>query len=110
MLLCPNCNQQLTRNDSPQGLFWLCSHCCGRAVNIAVLRKSVLQEHMRVLWRTVYEKQGEHKRPCPACRKLMLEVSPPPTGHPAIDVCTSCHFFWFDPTEFEGLPMIPPPP
>jgi membrane associated rhomboid family serine protease len=27
----------------------------------------------------------------------------------ALDVCTRCHFIWFDPREFEGAPHLPPP-
>jgi len=36
----------------------------------------------------------------------MIEVGGGPTG-PAVDVCLSCHFVWFDAREYEQLP--PPP-
>jgi len=38
----------------------------------------------------------------------MIEVGG--NGGPKIDVCTRCHFLWFDPSEFEALPAQPAPP
>lgn len=40
----------------------------------------------------------------------MIEVPVAVTGEIAeyVDVCTGCHFIWFDTQEFEGLPKVPP--
>lgn len=39
----------------------------------------------------------------------MIEVPVAVTGEIAeyVDVCTGCHFIWFDTQEFEGLPKVP---
>jgi membrane associated rhomboid family serine protease len=41
----------------------------------------------------------------------MVEVTTGTAGvTPAVDICTRCHFLWFDPSEFEALPAQPTPP
>ena len=54
---------------------------------------------------------------CPSCARLMVEVvlSEKDLSGGAhqlhLDVCRSCHFLWFDPSELEQIPeKLPPEP
>lgn len=113
MFTCPHCNVTLIRRKSPSlGLVWVCPSCKGRAMTLEMLRKAVPQPLVNRLWQRA--RSGEHEtiRSCPACKRRMAEV---PIALPAgrtlhLDVCTGCHFVWFDPQEFESLPKCPPKP
>ncbi len=76
-----------------------------------MLRKTFDRDLVNELWGQARQARPERKKPCPACGQSMATVSP--AGAPeglALDVCTRCHFVWFDPKEYEQLPPLPPPP
>jgi len=59
------------------------------------------------LWQRARSGQHARNRQCPACKHRMSEVpiiSKEKTEY--IDVCSKCHFIWFDPHEFEHLPKV----
>lgn len=59
------------------------------------------------LWQRARSGQYAGTRPCPACKHRMSEVPiiiKEKTEY--IDVCSKCHFIWFDPHEFEHLPKL----
>ncbi len=81
-------------------------------MTLEVLRKAVPQPLVNRLWQKARSGQYATHRSCPACKRRMAEV---PIALPAdkvlpLDVCTGCHFVWFDPQEFESLPKCPPKP
>ena len=59
------------------------------------------------LWQRARSGKYSGTRHCPACRHGMPEVpiiNNEKTEY--IDVCTRCHFIWFDPHEFEHFPKV----
>ena len=57
------------------------------------------------LWQSARSGERTGARQCPACWLPMTEV-PIDTGGltEQVDVCTGCHFVWFDRGEFEAQP------
>jgi membrane associated rhomboid family serine protease/Zn-finger nucleic acid-binding protein len=108
MYVCPRCEHRLDRVKHPEGVFWRCAHCRGRAVAIPLLRRTHAAEYVNQIWTYAREEKGVRRRPCPACAQFMLDV-PIVHGDSAhwLDVCTRCHFVWFDPGEFEASPEVP---
>ena len=105
MLTCPSCKTTLTRRTSRLGFFWACRSCHGRAITIEVLRKAVPKPVLNRLWQMARSGRYGGDRQCPSCMRSMKEI-PLGIGSPShlIDVCTACHFVWFDRGEFEALP------
>jgi membrane associated rhomboid family serine protease/Zn-finger nucleic acid-binding protein len=113
MFTCPHCRTTLSKRQSPsRGLAWICSSCHGRAMSLGLLRKALPQALVNRLWQRARSGQYPIVRRCPACSRLMTEVpiiaAEGKTTH--LDVCTGCHFVWFDRREFEALPKIPVQP
>jgi len=105
MLTCPTCKELLVRKNSKLGFFWVCPLCKGRAMALGVVKKRVPKRMVNILWqRARADRHGDGKT-CPACRRQMTEV-PIVSGQRTeyLDVCSGCHFIWFDPHEFESLP------
>ncbi len=113
MLTCPRCQTMLRKRRSPSlGLVWVCPSCGSRAMTLELLRKAAPQLLVNRLWQRARSGQYRAGRNCPACRRQMTEVPiAPPAGKTVyLDVCTGCHFVWFDPREFEALPKLPAEP
>jgi len=72
------------------------------------MRRAVAAPTVTWLWTAARDGQGPPGRPCPSCDAPTVEVGV--NGGPRIDVCTRCHFLWFDPSELESLPAQPAPP
>jgi membrane associated rhomboid family serine protease/Zn-finger nucleic acid-binding protein len=108
---CPNCRQALERARTDLGVLWLCETCHGRAVGFELLRRSVAPKFMNGLWRMAFDAPNATGKTCPACEREMTQVSPEGvTGLVTLDLCTRCHFLWFDARETESLPILPPKP
>ncbi len=107
MFQCPGCNKALNRSKTSVGFFWHCPECRGRAVTLPVLRQTHVREYVNQIWRYAREGQGVRRRPCPACRELMMDV-PIVHGETAhwLDVCTRCLIIWFDTREYEDSPAV----
>ncbi|MDH4240356.1 MAG: rhomboid family intramembrane serine protease [Phycisphaerae bacterium] len=108
MLICPGCKTSLTKNSNTLGLFWVCPSCDGRAVSLELVRKAIPRPIVNSLWQRARSGQYSGTRKCPACRRTMAEVpiiSREKTEY--LDVCTGCHFIFFDPREYEHLPKLP---
>jgi membrane associated rhomboid family serine protease len=107
MLACPNCQKRLAKQPSPEGPRWLCGACGGRAIHLPSLRCTPAGAFVRRLWALARSvPAADRKRPCPMCDKWMATV---PTLAVAgsteplrLDLCISCQFVWFDPTEHEA--------
>jgi Zn-finger nucleic acid-binding protein len=111
MFHCPQCKLSLARQQSDHGLYWTCPICHGHAVTVPVLRKALTADYVNRLWQTVRVGHGVRGRACPACGKVMIETSANLHGSgPELDVCRGCSLVWFDPSEYDDLPAIPPPP
>ncbi len=109
MLVCPECRKRLVRTKAPNGIFFECPRCQGRAVSLAVVRRVVETKYTNRLWRRVIHGESRKGVNCPACERPMDEVAIPFDGHAInLDICRSCQFLWFDPHEFEQLPEKPP--
>ncbi len=66
---------------------------------------------MNGLWQLARSGKYPRNRHCPACNKRMAEVPVPGKhGTEHLDVCTVCQFVWFDPSEYEAIPVIPGQP
>ena len=107
MLTCPNCEIPLKKTGNRFGIFWACSSCCGRAVTFEVIRKVIPRLITNKLWQRARSGDYPHKRKCPGCKHLMIEVpiiNAEKTEY--IDVCLVCHFVWFDTNEYDVLPKI----
>jgi len=99
---CPRDQRPLHRRTGPQGVYWFCPTCNGRAVGVELLRRTVAQAAVDQIWNAAREQRVAGGRPCPSCHDLMHEVSSGPSG-PAVDVCRVCRFVWFDPTEYDQI-------
>lgn len=111
MFTCPNCQQPLTRQTTGFGVLWICTTCQGRAVSFELLRKTVARDFMNRLWQTARTNPDGAGKTCPACEMQMAQVSSDGvTCAVTLDVCTHCHFLWFDARESEELPIVPMPP
>ena len=107
MLACPHCRTRLTKQPSPAGPRWHCGACGGRAVHLPSLRCTPAGSFVRRLWALARSAPwNEHRRPCPICGDLMPvvpSIAAPGSSEPLqLDVCVSCQFVWFDPTEHEA--------
>ena len=110
MFNCPQCNMMLSTQKSPSvGLTWVCPSCHGRALTLELLRHVVPASIVNRLWQRARSGQYAATRRCPACNRPMTEVPIIATEDKTVylDVCTGCHFVWFDTQEFESLPKVP---
>ena len=105
MLTCPSCKETLDKKRGKLGFFWVCSSCKGRAMALEVVKKVTSRQAVNALWQRARAGRHDDGKQCPACRRRMTEV-PIVSGekNEYLDVCTGCHFIWFDPREFEALP------
>jgi len=72
---------------------------------LQVAGKAMPRKAVSALWQKARAERDGSGKQCPACRRRMTEV-PIASGEKTVDldVCTGCHFIWFDPKEFESLP------
>jgi len=76
-------------------------------MTVEVLREVLPREIVNDLWQKACIGEGVKAKCCVACQRLMVQVPVIVADEPEfIDVCTGCHFMWFDPTEFERFPKI----
>ena len=105
MSLCPRCDQRLVRTKVPQGVVFLCPRCKGRAVGLAVLRRTVPEAVVKGLWLHAHEDGGPAGADCPICRRPMVRTLVPTQQQPVVlEVCTACQFTWFGPGVLNPLP------
>ncbi len=110
MFCCPSCEMTLHKTRGKVGMFWHCPSCRGRAVGMELLRKLMPPAVVNALWQRARRGGFTRKRPCPACRRKMYEVPILNDGKTEyLDVCTGCHFIWFDTGEYERMPKTPIP-
>ena len=111
MFTCPNCGSGLVREQNQTGIFWVCQKCGGRAVGVALLRKTIGNDRVSSVWSRAVTADENQGRPCPVCLRNMVEVSVSIAGQALqLDVCKRCEFVWFDPAEYEAIPPPPPKP
>jgi membrane associated rhomboid family serine protease len=105
MLTCPICEESLGRKRGKLGFIWVCPSCQGRAMTLEMVKKAIPRQAANALWqRARADRHGDGKR-CPACKRRMSEIPISPGEKKVyLDVCTGCHFVWFDPKELESLP------
>lgn len=105
MFVCPRCNQPLVKTRTKKGFVFVCRGCRGRSVAFSVVKKLARPEHAKSLWLQAGQHDAARGQRCPICRKAMREVPVPVEGRElSLDVCRSCQFIWFDPSELERLP------
>lgn len=107
-MICPRCQEPLTRYQSYAGLVWQCPRCGGRAVALSVLRKAVESHTVRTLWVAATQARIRSSLLCPSCRKPMIRASVGASVPVTIDVCELCQFVWTDFGELEQMPPAPP--
>jgi Zn-finger nucleic acid-binding protein len=108
---CPACGNQLSVARTPFGVVEHCEGCGGRMVGLATLRRDrVTDEFRTALWQAARSACPGGRR-CPSCSKNMVPVQlPPEMAGLQLDVCKLCECVWFDPSEYQRLPHLPPPP
>jgi len=109
MLVCPGCTSRLVRAKTPQGIIYLCRKCGGRAVALPLVRKQADASFVKTLRHQAYGSGHRGNRGCPLCTRPMAEVRPTPADDLVLDVCTYCHFVWFDQSEFARMTDQAPP-
>lgn len=102
-MLCPSGRTRMERRRVPEGQFWYCAHCDGRAVGMGVLRQTKAREAVNALWQAFQQTDHRSLRACPSCGSYMRVFT---AGEPSqtLDACRACHLVWFDPKELEALP------
>jgi len=110
--VCPSCHDVLTRQQTPNGMVYICPHCGGRAAALQVLRKAhATDSFCRDLWLKACAPDAPQSRPCPHCGLRMTQVTMPGTEGPLkLDVCRTDEAVWFDPNEFQDVPLQPAAP
>lgn len=104
MFTCPNCGSTLTRTQVKTGFFWSCDRCGGRAVSVALLRQTIGDKNVSVIWSCAINCADKEGRSCPICSRGMAEESVNLAGHLLkLGVCTRCEFTWFDTAEYESI-------
>jgi membrane associated rhomboid family serine protease/Zn-finger nucleic acid-binding protein len=107
MLICPKCNKPLKKTANRAGIFWLCPSCNGRAVTVEGLRRILPRQIVNSIWQKARIGVGAKAKRCAACQRLMVQVPVVVAEETEfIDICTGCHFVWFDPAEFERFPKL----
>ena len=108
-MTCPQCRVDMGRVDSPKGVFWTCPQCDGRTASVGLLREILPGATVNALWQEARSGKFPGERPCPVCQRAMAAVPVPAAAEvEQLDVCTSCHFVWFDRGEYAALPPKPP--
>ena len=112
MSVCPSCHAVLARQQTPNGMVYVCPHCGGRAAALQVLRNAhTADSFRRDLWLKASAPDAPRSRPCPHCGVRMVQVTVPGTEGPMkLDVCRSDEAVWFDPSEFQDVPLQPVAP
>jgi len=111
MFTCPDCGSGLTRKPDKVGIFWVCQDCGGRAVSVALLRKTIGADRVKAIWSQAIRVPADDGKSCPICSRAMAQVTMGLAGSGLdLDVCKRCEFVWFDPTEYESIPPPPPKP
>ncbi len=77
-------------------------------MGMGLLEKVISKEWDNELRQSAQKSTTVSRFACPACQKPMKET-PARAGQPKLDVCCSCKFVWFDPSEFEQLREQPAP-
>jgi membrane associated rhomboid family serine protease len=104
---CAHCEATLSRVEGPNGVSWACRRCGGRAAGIGLLAKTPVRDYVTRVWAVARLRTDAGGRLCPVCQGGMVEVpSLPDYASPTLDVCRRCHLLWFDPREFEQVPVV----
>ena len=106
MYHCPNCDTELVQQRSAVGMLWVCPSCGGRAATVSLLRKLLPGDVVNTIWRTAKTDTAPRRRACPSCGIAMPEILLQSEPEEHLDVCTTCHFVWFDTREYEALPKL----
>jgi membrane associated rhomboid family serine protease/Zn-finger nucleic acid-binding protein len=110
MFSCPRCRTEMKKGRNSIGLVWVCPECHGRAVTLEMLRPRVPVELVHQLWQRAQSNRYPRVRSCPSCHRKMVEVPIDNTEISEIlDVCTGCHFIWFDDHEYQNIPRLTAP-
>lgn len=111
MYNCPRCHQALDQRAEDTGVYWHCDACGGNAVGFGVVRKHIGEKRMAGIWRQVFPVNNRNGCACPTCSRTMTEATVVLEGNElTLDLCRLCEFIWFDPGEYESLPLAPPKP
>ena len=103
-LICPRCEVPLAEARSRGTVTWACPSCHGRAIGIAVLRRTADRGWVNGLWSSVVSAPTGTEARCPSCRRGMVGAD---ASGLAVDVCRSCQMVWFDPGEADRAPLLP---
>jgi len=105
MLSCPRCSSgRLQKQKTKFGLIWDCRDCSGRTLNLAVLKKMLPADALKVMWRETIKVGKAGKLPCPSCESPMKEFK---FDELDLDLCQYCHLIWFDQKELSQLLDVP---
>jgi hypothetical protein len=65
-------------------------------VNLAVLRKFVPRQFVKLLWLAGIESGRPSKQACPSCGRPLLSFGPEVRVQPPCHLCRRCFLVWFD--------------
>lgn len=104
---CINCERELLRQETTQGVFWGCPGCGSKAASLKLLRGLLGAEEMNGFLHAVEQKEPKSGRHCPGCDREMrdIEIARDPQKV-QLDVCLSCRMVWFDPEEHDQMSAI----
>lgn len=108
-LICPRCQIALKEVRTTHGIFWACDRCGGRAITVELLRRTFTPESINPLWMHAISGEGHIGGLCPSCHQPMIDVALSDNANVDVDVCSHCHFVWFDTGEVETLAPLKPP-
>ncbi|MEN7972884.1 MAG: rhomboid family intramembrane serine protease [Verrucomicrobiota bacterium] len=105
-LICPSCQSTLTRVRKPRNIYWACTRCGGRSSTISLMRQFMPGDLVNQIWQTVRRGNPRRIRTCPSCNQKMAQFQVPGQSF-VIDACRTCTFVWFDPGEYQAMPLTP---
>lgn len=107
MPLCPKCVTPLKTIRQREGIFFLCPLCESRAVTVPQIRRVAGDQFAVSVLRQINRNPHLGSVPCPFCDRRMrvFAMQEPPVE---LDACKSCGAVWFDPAEFDAVPVSVP--
>ena len=104
---CPHTNQPLARATIKNQPIWYSKGSLGRLMTRTISRQLIGAHETQEIWyRSRMSKEVSTKQ-CPQCRNLMKFVETPKwIGTEQMDVCNTCHLYWFENNAFPLLPKV----
>lgn len=104
---CANCNAELKKISTQQGIYYFCPSCGGRMVTVPVLKREHIDpEILRQIRSQEEDASTIITKKCPQCYRPMKKVHVTSSSNKLeLEICHKCFCVWFDKNEHDQLPI-----